>query len=266
MPGKDPLDSMKDFNTGYFDLPGNRSPGADANPDIQAGRRIRNSGRGGGQAPGEKQSFADAVGVLVAMAGAIAGLFIGGSIGGWILAIVLGVVGFVAPILAVIWLEDLFKGMVEKRLWRNRPHDRTSDQLREYWRHKFDAELDDRLLDDIAENGAAWVMDKRGNFILRTRTGDRLFVGHANKGDAGITVEKRGSRKFTAEDALLVMLARRSAGATTAGLTSGNKKAKALMWAAAKLAGLEVVDYEPDARAIEALDELRRQFPDTGSE
>jgi hypothetical protein len=41
-------------------------------------------------------------------------------------------------------------------------------------------------------------------------------------------------------------------------LVTGTKTAKGVMWAGAKLTGLEVTGYKPDARALEVLDEMRQ--------
>ena len=63
-------------------------------------------------------------------------------------------------------------------------------------------------------DGAAWVMDSKANFILRLKSGERLYVGHPD--GATLRVEKRGGRGIDARDAMLMMLARKSAGAKAA--------------------------------------------------
>ena len=259
MVNKDPIKSMLDFHDGLVGGPRSRLPGADTDPDIQRGMRMRNSGRSEPQPAAEKQSFADAIGTLLAMVLTVVGLFVGASIGGWIGALALGAIGFIAG-LAIVWtLESWIKGMAEKRLWRARGHDHTSEKLRSYWQARFDSELDEELIDDIDESGSAWVMDRKGNFILRMRSGQKLSIRQNIEGDIAVT---QPGRQFTPADAYRMALVRASAGETSMRPTTGNKKAKALMWAAAKLVGLDTGDYRPDALALRTLDEMRRQFPE----
>lgn len=251
-----------EFIKGLAGHPESDLPGQEANLDLQRGKRIRESGQpaGPGQPPGEKQTFADAVGVLAAMVLGVGGLFIGGGLWGLFGALGLGALGFIVGTFGVMFLESSFKGFFEKRLWRARGHDHTSQKLKTFWEAKFGSIIDERLVDAIDESGTAWVIDRKGNFILRLRSGKKLYVG--DDGD-GVSVTLPG-RKFTAEDAYRLMLGRASAGARTLGKLTGTRRHVALMWAAAKLVGLDVSDHRPDARALQALEDMRRQFPDRG--
>ena len=256
---KDPVESMLDFHDGLMGGPKSRLPGAEADPDIQRGMRLRMSGRTEAPPPAEKQTFAEAAGTLLAMVLGACGLFLGASIGGWLGALALGVIGFIAGI-GIVWtLEGWIRGLAEKKLWRTRGPDHTSDKLRSCWQARFDAKLDEGLIDEIDDSGSAWIMDRKGNFILRMRSGQKLSIGQDSGGD--ITVTQLG-RRFRPADAYRMAIARASAGATTMRPTIGTRRAKALMWAAARLAGLDTGDYRPDALALRTLDEMRRQFPD----
>ncbi len=214
--------------------------------------------RGGGKATlGEIIEGAQA---LIAGAVGIVGLFIGGNAFGWIGALVFGAVGFVGTILLFAWLGDKMGDMAENRLWKNRPQDRTRDDLKDYWESKFGSPISEQVLKEVDLDGAAWVMDKKANFILRLKSGERLYVGHPDGG--ALRVEKRGGKGFDARDAWLMMLARKSAGAKAC-KPDGDKKANAHMWAAAQIVGLEVVGYEPDAFALEIHQNMKQQFKET---
>ena len=204
-----------------------------------------------------RQQIVEGVQGLVALAVAILGLFVGGFAFGWIGALVLGAVGFIGTVFVFNYVGEKFGDMAEKRLWKNRPQDRTRDDLLQYWEAKFGVPIRNELVDEIDQNGTAWVMDDKANFILRMHTGERFFVG--NKDARGLDVNPRGFRKLDMRTAYLMMLIRASAGSDSCKL-HGRKKEVALMWAAARLFGIDVKDYEPDAFALEVHQNMRRQY------
>ncbi|MEE4160860.1 MAG: TrbC/VirB2 family protein [Woeseiaceae bacterium] len=204
-----------------------------------------------------RQQIVEGLQGLVALAVAIVGLFVGGSAFGWIGALVLGVVGFFGAVFVFHFVGEKFSDMAEKRLWKNRPQDRTRDDLLQYWEAKFGVPIRKELVDEIDQNGRAWVMDDKANFILRMHTGERVFVG--NKDASGLDVTPRGGRKLDMRTAYLMMLIRASAGSDSCKL-NGRKKDLALMWAAARLFDIDVKDYEPDAFALEVHQNMKRQY------
>jgi hypothetical protein len=207
-----------------------------------------------------RQQIVEGMQSLVALAVAIVGLFVGGMNFGWIGAIVLGAVGFVGTIFLFGILGDRMSGMAENRLWKQRPQDRTRDDLKQYWQSKFGSPISEELLKEVDLDGAAWVIDKKANFILRLKSGGRLYVGHPD--GATLRVEKRGGGGIDARDAMLMMLARKSAGAEAAQPT-GDDKTRARLWAAAQIVGLDVVGYEPDAMALEVHRQMQQQYKET---
>ena len=219
---------------------------------------------GGGDGSGGAQVSGTSLGeiiegaqTLVAFAFGVVGLFVGGTIFGWIGAIALGAVGFIGTIFVFGFLEDKMRDMAENRLWKRWPQDRTRDDLKEFWESKFGSPISEQVLKEIDLDGAAWVMDKKANFILRLKSGERLYVGFPD--GVALRVEKRGGKGLDARDAWLMMLARKSAGAK-ATKPAGDEKMKAYLWAAAQIIGLEVVDYKPDAFALEVHQKMKQEY------
>ena len=91
---KDPIDRMLDASDGMIGGPKSKMPGADFDPDIARGKRMREYAGHVGSAPPteEKQTFGEAVGVLFAMALAVVGLFVGGTQWGLFGALGLGAI------------------------------------------------------------------------------------------------------------------------------------------------------------------------------
>lgn len=219
------------------------------------------TGGGGAQVSGTTfGEIIEGAQTLIAFAAGIVGLFVGGMSFGWVGAIVLGVVGFIGAIFLFDYLGDKMRDMAENRLWKKRPDDRTRDDLKGYWESKFGSPISEQVLKEIDLDGAAWVMDKKANFILRLKNGERLYVGFPD--GVALKVEKRGGKGVDARDAWLMMLARKSAGAK-ATQPGGDKKSNAYLWAAAQIVGLEVVGYEPDAFALEVHQKMKQQYKET---
>lgn len=219
------------------------------------------TGGGGGQVSGTTLGeILEGAQTLIAFAAGIAGLFVGGVSFGWIGAILLGVVGFIGTIFLFGYVGDKMRAMAENSLWKKWPHDRTRDDLKEYWKSKFGSPISEQVLNEIDLDGAAWVMDKKANFILRLKNGECLYVGFPD--GVALKVAKRGGKGIDARNAWLMMLARKSAGAK-ATKPGGDKKSNAYLWAAAQIVGLEVVDYEPDAFALEVHQDMKQQFKET---
>lgn len=204
------------------------------------------------------KQIVDGIQTLIALALGVVGLFIGGMNFGWIGALVLGAVFFFGTAIGFGLIEEWFGGKAEKRLWKNRPADRTRDDLLQFWESRFDAPLLKELVDEIDLNGAAWVMDDKANFILRMHTGERLYIGQSDDG-SGVLVQKRGGKGFNLRDAWHIMLGRKSVGDDSCTVT-GNKKAKAEMWAAARLLDIEVNGYQPDAYALEVHQRMKKEY------
>jgi len=198
---------------------------------------------------------------LIALAVGVLGLFVGGASFGWIGALVLGAVGFIGTVFLFAMIDDKFGNMAENRLWKKRPPERTRDELLGIWESKFGSPLHQEVIDEIDLNGAAWVMDKKANFILRLHNGERLYVGYPD-GSNALLVEMRGGKGVSQRDAWLMMLARKSAGAKAC-RPRGDDKSNAHLWAAARILGLEVHGYKPDAYALEAHQKMKKDYKET---
>jgi hypothetical protein len=267
MTGTDLNKRLDDIRAGQFGLPESRLPGADQNPDIQFGRSIaghddRPSGlTTAGSGGGVRRTIWEGLGALAGLAGAVAGFFIGanaldeGVLVG-LLAMAGGtILGFLAGTVPFILLENGWQAIGEKMMFARRGSDATAQNLAQYWADMFGVTPERELIEAVDENGAAWVMDKHGNFIMRMRGGKTLFVGYRGGGEHAI-VEKQRGRGFDAEDARLLMLAHRSLGRSSISL-NGNKKVMRLLWIAAKQADMELSGYKPDKRALQMLHESR---------
>ncbi len=73
-------------------------------------------------------------------------------------------------------------------------------------------------------------------------------------------VQKRGGGGLTPTNAIDMALIHQSLGKRSIWLITGTKKLKGLMWAGARLTGLEVTDHKPDERALALLAEMRQEF------
>jgi hypothetical protein len=269
MTGKDIHDRLRDISAGQFDLPESRLPGADQNPDIRFGRSLRRDGASAVESSNpSKQTLWDGLAALTGLAGVVGGFLLGASFYDgnntlMTLLVMAGttVLGFLAGVVPVMLLENGWKAIGERILFARRGTDATAQNLAQYWSDKFGVVPERALIEAVDENGRAWVMDKSGNFILRMRGGKTLFVGHEGGGvgaEQAVVEKRRGGRRFDAEDARLYVLVYRSLGRSEISLTGGSKKAMRLLWVAAKQGGLEVPGYQPDKRALQMMNKLRR--------
>jgi hypothetical protein len=121
--------------------------------------------------------------------------------------------------------------------------EQVDSELAGLWNDKFDAKLRKDLVEQIEDDGAAWEMDRKGNFLLGMKGGKKLFVGYkkvAGEKEERLICEKRGGGfSFSKLDALHIMQGNRSLGHSQLSTFVGTRKHKAMMWAAAKVVGVK---------------------------
>lgn len=156
----------------------------------------------------------------------------------------------------------IVRGQVHWRMFGKKNRDDNSpERLIELWTVKFGARPHDHLIASIED----WKMDRRGAFRFRMRGGRKLFVGDRVNEETGRTetfVESEGGffSKMSMQDCWHIVLAQYSIGKRSIKIHMGTRKAKAQMWAAAKLMSMEIENYQPDRMAMEYLEELRQSF------
>jgi hypothetical protein len=247
----------RSFNEGFFDLPGSDRP-RDAAEKVayEQGQRLRGRGR---VRSSSSQTFAEAVGSFFMLAGGAAGflyglLLVGRGRAGWLAVGGLTVGGLVAGTVLHGLLAAFFRRVSASRAWAGDERDRES--LVRMWEARFGEAPRPELLEQIDDDGRGWTVDRHGNFLLRTRGGTELFVGRRDAGK-GVVVESAGG-KVDEDAALGIVLAHVSLGKDNLRIGEGRKSARRLIWATARLVGVEVADYVPDAKALDLYDRLSR--------
>lgn len=257
--------SSGDFSKGLTDSPESRMPWNQLNQDMQMGRRAAGHDQSGPNPPAATGGdiWSGLIGLL-GLAGFIGGLLLGANFldKGWIGVLImigsagLGLAVIVAPIML---LQSGIRAIYEKSLWRRQGKVNTAESLVQFWETKFGAPPSPELVNLVDDHGSAWIMDAKGNFIVRMKSGGKLFVGHemdAN-GESRQTVRREGGGGFDEHDAYNMMQVHKSLGRRSICLHNGSKKTKRLMWAAAALADIEVDDYQPNRRALQLLHDMR---------
>lgn len=255
--------TQRAWERAYFNQPGREAYLMDAFERVafERGQRMREREkeifRQGRQS---KQTLGEATGTLFALAGGVVGglaglALIGSGNGGW-----LGALGlFVAGIAGGVIVHRVLAGIVSKirmsLLWSRGRDERDATLLILVWDSIVGTEILPHLVAEVADQGRAWTMDRKGTFYLRTHDGKTMVLSPKPDG-SGVAVTTRGGR-FEDRDAYRAALAHLSAGQETITLTGGGKSFKRLMWAAAQIAGIEVEEYSPDQAAVVKLQEMR---------
>lgn len=261
----DPQNSPHDFNKGFTDSAESRMPWNRLNQDMQMGRRAAGHDPSDSNQPAPKGGdvWSGLIGLL-GLAGFVVGFLLGANFldAGWIGVLIMvgcAVLGFIVGAAPIMLLQSGMRAIYEKILWRRQGKDNTAQSLIQFWESRFGAPPAPELVDRIEDNGSAWIMDARGNFILQMKNGGKLFVGHEkdNNGEMRQTVRKAGRGGFDEHDARNMMQVHRSLGRRSIRVYNGSKKTKRLMWAAAKLTDIDVEDYQPDRRALQLLHDMR---------
>jgi len=257
--------SSSDFSKGLADSPESRMPWNQLNQDMQMGRRAAGHDESGPTPPAAKGGdiWSGLVGLL-GLAGFIVGLLAGASFldKGWIGVLIMigsAALGLAVAVVPLVLLQKGVSAIYEKYIWRRQSKDNTAESLVQLWEAKFGAPPSPEFIGTVGDNGAAWIMDTKGNFILRMNNGGKLFVGHEEEsnGEMSLNVRKEGGGGFDEHDASNIMLVNKSLGHQSVHLYLGNEKTKRLMWAAAKLADIDVEGYQPDRRALQLLQDMR---------
>lgn len=256
---------MHDFNEGFTNSAQSRQPWNKLNQSMQAGRAAAghdsadaapssSGGRGGRILTG--------LGSVAGLAGLVIGLLLGANFldEGWIaLPIMLGsaalglIIGAGPFLLLQLGIDKIYEG----HLWRKQGKENTADKLVQFWNQKYGAPPLPELLEAMDDNGAAWVMTRKGEFILRMSNGNKLHLvdEYGAEGEIDALVQSLG-RGFDLEDANNMILALRSLGHTSITLKDMNKKNVRLVWVAAGLADIDVDGYKPDRKAHQLMMEL----------
>lgn len=257
--------SSSDFSKGLADSPESRMPWNRLNQDMQMGRRAAGHDQSGANPPASTGGdiWSGLLGLL-GLAGFIVGLLLGANFldKGWVGVLIMvgsAVLGLAVAVGPILLLQSGIRAIYEKSLWRRHSKDSTAELLVRYWEAKFGAPPSPEVINRVGDNGSAWIMDAKGNFILRTKTGSKLFVGYEKDANGNMeqTVHKKGGGKFDEQDAHFMMQVQKSLGRRSVCLHIGSKKAKRLMWAAAKLADIDVEGYQPDRRALQLLHDMQ---------
>lgn len=256
---------LNDFNKGFTDSPESRMPQNRLNMQMEMGRRAAGHDESDAKPPPAKGgNIWSGLAGLLGFAGLIIGLLLGANFldKGWVgVALMIGAaaLGLVVGMAPVLMLEWGTRAIYEKFLWRRQGKANNAETLVEFWDAKYGAPPLPALVNAVENNGSAWIMDSKGNFVLKMNNGKKLFVGHEKDehGNVRQTVRKEGKGSFDEADAHNMMLVHKSLGRTSISLHDANKKNGRMMWAAAKLADIDVEDYQPDRRALELLNEMR---------
>lgn len=255
---------LGDFNKGLADTHESRQPWNKLNQNMQMGRRAAgHDNADAAAAPSKGGSIWSGLAGLLGSAGLIVGLLLGANFldKGWAgVVIMLGsaALGLVIGAAPILLLQRGIRIIYEKSLWRRQAKDNTADGLVQFWDAKYGAPPLPKLLEAMDGNGSAWIMDGKGNFVLRMKSGKSLFVGHEqdDNGEMKPVVRSEG-KGFDIEDANNMMLVERSLGRTSITLLNAGKKNGRLMWAAAKLADIDVDGYRPDRKALQLMNDLK---------
>ena len=251
---------LSDFNEGFTDSAKSRQPWNRLNQTMQMGRRAAgHDSAGAAPPPATGGGILSGLTALLGLAGLIIGFFLGANFldMGWIGVVImlgsaaLGLAIGSAPIPLLQWG---FRSLYEKSLWRSQASENTADKLVQFWEGTYGEPPQPELLEAMDGNGSAWVMDRKGNFILRMKTGKNLFVGFEQEANGAMSSVVRNEGKgLDIEDARNIMLAYKSLGRTSTSLF-GSRNTQRLLWVAARLADIEVNDYRPDRKALELID------------
>lgn len=206
-----------------------------------------------------RQTLGEAVQTAFWLAGAAGGVLlglerVGRGAGGWIGVAVLFFVGGIGGLLLHELLAAGIRRIRHAILWRRGREERTASMLTTMWEELFGETLLPQLLDQIDEQGKAWAMDRRGSLLLRTREGRVISIRRTG---SGATVDISG-RKRSEIHAWLVALVHRSMGKRRIRMPDASRKHRRTMWAAARMAGLELEDFTPDPKAIRILESMRK--------
>ncbi len=121
--------------------------------------------------------------------------------------------GAIVCALPFVLLRMAWTKVSEKRLWAGRGPENTAEALIQSWTDRFGVAPDPVFVHAIDEDGAAWIIDHKGNFIVRFGNGREYFIGSDPDESAPVlNAKKRGGRGFDIEDAFAIMLANRSLG------------------------------------------------------
>ena len=229
---------------GTFNLPGAADVPRDAVGQVayEQGKRARHQAA---SAPGQtEQTLGEAIYVACGLAGGAAGLLYGASRVGtgeatWTTALGLGALGLVGGL--TIWgtIVGLVRRLRMAILWRRGRDERDAARLAGMWEARFASPIAQELLSDVSEDGHGWVMDGRGNFHLRMKSGKEFFVGAV--GDT-LKTEASGRGGTALEDAYQFVLIHKSLGTKRLRVDEGSKNRRRALWVAASLAGMGVAD------------------------
>lgn len=252
------------FDQGVFNLPGLPPSQMDAvqRSAYEQGKRLRGEGTEPLEIRGApRQTLGEAVETAFWLAGAAGGVLlglqrVGSGEGSWIGVAVLLLVGGVAGLLLHQLLSAGIRRIRHAILWRRGREERTASMLTTMWGELFGETILPQLLHQIDEQGKAWTMDRRGNLLLRTRDGRVISIRRTADG-SGATVDISG-RKQSEMHAYLVALVHRSMGQRRIRMPDGSRKLRRTMWAAARMAGIELEAFTPDPKAIRILESMRK--------
>ncbi len=257
--------SSSDFSKGLADSPESRMPWNRLNQDMQMGRRAAGHDEAGPNRPaqGGGDIWSGLIG-LFGLAGFIVGLLLGANFldKGWVGVLIMigsAVLGLAVAVGPIMLLQSGIRAIYRKFLWRRQGKTNSAESLTQYWEARYGAPPSRDLINAVDNNGSAWIMDARGNFILRMKNGGELFVGDEKdeNGNMAQVVRKDGGGRFDEHDASNIMQVQKSLGRRSVCLHIGSKKTKRMMWAAAKMADIDVEGYRPDRRALQLLHDMR---------
>lgn len=250
---------------GTFNSPGAADVPRDAVSQIayEQGKRARDQAA---SAPRQtEQTLGEAIHMAWGLAGGAAGLLYGASLVGadeatWTTAFGLGALGLVGGF--AIWsaIVGSVRRLRKTLLWRRGRDERDAARLAGMWEARFASPITQELLSEVSEDGRGWVMDSRGNFHLRMKSGKEFFVGTV--GDT-LKTEASGRGGTALEDAYQFVLIHESLGKERIRVDEGSKNRRRALWVAASLAGMEVADYTPDGKAVSMLEKERRERGDS---
>ena len=246
---------------GTFNLPGAADVPRDAVGQVayEQGKRARDQTA---SAPRQtEQTLGEAIYIACGLAGGAAGLLYGASRVGadeatWTTALGLGALGLVGGL--IIWgtIVGSVRRLRKAILWRHGRDERDAARLTGMWEARFASPIAQELLSEVSEDGRGWVMDGRGNFHLRMKSGKEFFVGTV--GDT-LKTEATGRGGTALEDAYQFVLIHKSLGKERIRVDEGSKNRRRALWVAASLAGMEVADYTPDGKAVSMLEKEKRE-------
>lgn len=153
------------------------------------------------------------------------------------------------------FLQDVFNSKSD------RSNQHSPKRFMQLWEAKFGQLPPIELVENIGDYGTSWKMDRKGNFKITMENGSTYFVGDKvveSTGSEATVVERNGgllgfmrSEEDKIQDAKDMMLMHAGMGKKSVRFEIGSRKDKAMMYAAAMIAGLQVRDYKPDRLALE---------------